>query len=150
MRAGGASTASEADRLAGNRLDRVRRLRWLRRLRERIASQLADAVELDPARSEPRSGRRSATASWSRPADPVRWAVVELDQHTPARRIALDLHDQLTRPRGRIGRCDDRDCGWVFVDTSRAGSRRWCSSDDCGNRHRVRRHQARQRARGPG
>lgn len=76
----------------------------------------------------------------------ARWEVDGLDPRTPARRIALDLYDQLTHPRGRIGRCGDPACGWVFIDTSRAGNRRWCSSADCGNRHRVRRHHARRRA----
>jgi predicted RNA-binding Zn ribbon-like protein len=31
-------------------------------------------------------------------------------------------------------------CGWLFVDESRNGSRRWCSMKDCGNRAKARRH----------
>jgi len=31
-------------------------------------------------------------------------------------------------------------CGWLFVDESRNGSRRWCSMKDCGNRAKQRRH----------
>ena len=71
------------------------------------------------------------------------WVVSSLDQRTPARRIALDTVDQLTDPPGPIGRCADPACGWAFVDTSRGHRRRWCSSADCGNRERVRRHAAR-------
>ncbi|WP_433165442.1 CGNR zinc finger domain-containing protein [Kribbella sp. CA-247076] len=41
---------------------------------------------------------------------------------------------------GRLRQCDDDDCGWLFLDRSRNGSRRWCSSADCGNRARARRH----------
>jgi predicted RNA-binding Zn ribbon-like protein len=63
-----------------------------------------------------------------------------LDALAPARLIALDLHDLLTRPPGPLGVCEDDACGWAFVDTSRGHNRRWCSSEDCGNRHRVRRH----------
>lgn len=39
----------------------------------------------------------------------------------------------------RIRQCDDVYCGWLFVDRSRAGRRRWCSMADCGNRAKVRR-----------
>ncbi len=68
------------------------------------------------------------------------WSVTDLEVDTPRRRLALDLLDLLTRPHGRLGSCADPGCRWVFLDTSRRQNRRWCSSADCGNRHRVRRH----------
>lgn len=74
----------------------------------------------------------------------AQWEVTIFDEHAPARRILVDLLDLLSNPPGRIGRCDGDDCGWAFVDTSRGRNRRWCSSADCGNRHRVRQHHARQ------
>ncbi|WP_329000796.1 CGNR zinc finger domain-containing protein [Kribbella sp. NBC_00709] len=46
---------------------------------------------------------------------------------------------------GRLRRCGDDGCGWLFLDRSKNGSRRWCSSADCGNRARARRHYARAR-----
>jgi predicted RNA-binding Zn ribbon-like protein len=62
----------------------------------------------------------------------------------PVARSAAEL---LTSPKlGRVKVCAGEGCGWVFVDESRNGSRRWCDSRDCGNRERVRRHLARQRA----
>jgi predicted RNA-binding Zn ribbon-like protein len=39
-----------------------------------------------------------------------------------------------------IRQCDGETCGWLFLDRSRAGRRRWCSMSDCGNRAKVRRH----------
>ena len=72
------------------------------------------------------------------------WQVSTLNGRTPARRIALDLLDQLTDPPGPVRRCSDPACGWAYVDTSRGHRRRWCSSADCGNRDRVRRHAARE------
>ncbi|WP_020420610.1 CGNR zinc finger domain-containing protein [Amycolatopsis sp. ATCC 39116] len=45
----------------------------------------------------------------------------------------------------RLRRCADDGCGWLFLDRSRNGSRRWCSSADCGNRERARRHYHRAR-----
>jgi predicted RNA-binding Zn ribbon-like protein len=45
----------------------------------------------------------------------------------------------------RVKECaDDRGCGWLFVDTSRNQSRRWCSMESCGNRAKVRRHRQKQ------
>jgi predicted RNA-binding Zn ribbon-like protein len=42
---------------------------------------------------------------------------------------------------GKVRQCqDERGCGWLFVDESRAQNRRWCSMGDCGNRAKVLRH----------
>ncbi|PSL50724.1 putative RNA-binding Zn ribbon-like protein [Saccharothrix carnea] len=45
--------------------------------------------------------------------------------------------------RGGVRECSADNCGLLFVDTSRAGNRRWCSMERCGNRHKVRAHRAR-------
>ena len=42
--------------------------------------------------------------------------------------------------RAHLTRCQDGDCGWVFLDTT--GRRHWCSTR-CGTRARVRAHRAR-------
>lgn len=39
----------------------------------------------------------------------------------------------------RLGRCADPQCGWLFLDTSRSRTRRWCDIGDCGNRAKQRR-----------
>lgn len=54
----------------------------------------------------------------------------------------------LTRhePR-RLRVCANPGCRFVFYDTTRNRSRRWCSSRICGNLARVRRFRARQRSR---
>jgi len=58
----------------------------------------------------------------------------------PVVRAAAEL---LTAPeRARVRECAGTGCGWLFLDTSRNGSRRWCDTRDCGNRERVRRHYA--------
>jgi predicted RNA-binding Zn ribbon-like protein len=61
--------------------------------------------------------------------------------------VAQSVAELLTSEKlGRVKLCAGEGCGWVFVDESRNGSRRWCDSRDCGNRERVRRHLARKRA----
>ena len=39
----------------------------------------------------------------------------------------------------RIKRCANPTCGWVFLDHSRRGNRRWCEMAICGSRHKARR-----------
>lgn len=48
-------------------------------------------------------------------------------------------------PSLRLRQCADSGCGWVFLDRSRAGRRRWCRMVDCGNRAKARRHYQRSR-----
>jgi predicted RNA-binding Zn ribbon-like protein len=47
----------------------------------------------------------------------------------------------------RVTACEGDTCGWLFLDTSRNHSRRWCSMSDCGNRAKAKRHYHRERAR---
>jgi predicted RNA-binding Zn ribbon-like protein len=76
---------------------------------------------------------------WTRKAgqafDSVLWPVV------------LAAADLLTSPaRTQIGECAGEGCGWLFLDTSRTGRRRWCTMRGCGNRAKVRRFYQRSRA----
>lgn len=40
-------------------------------------------------------------------------------------------------------------CGWLFLDRTRSGNKRWCITALCGNRNKSRRYYARRRARRP-
>lgn len=56
----------------------------------------------------------------------------------PVVRSAAEL---LTSSRvERVHECEGDTCTWLFVDTSKNHSRRWCSMADCGNRAKARRH----------
>ena len=60
--------------------------------------------------------------------------------------IARDAVDCFSAANvARIRTCDG-DCGLLYLDTSRAGTRRWCSMQRCGNRATVRAHRARKSA----
>jgi predicted RNA-binding Zn ribbon-like protein len=48
--------------------------------------------------------------------------------------------DPLDRLRSCAGGAD---CGWVFLDTSRNGRRRWCEMEVCGSRAKMRRYRDR-------
>lgn len=61
----------------------------------------------------------------------VLWPVVD----AAAKLLANGPHD-------RIRECQvaDGGCGWLFLDTSKNGKRRWCNMQTCGNAAKVRRH----------
>lgn len=46
----------------------------------------------------------------------------------------------------RFKACRGDDCRWVFVDSSRNASRRWCAMADCGNRAKAAAFRSRHRA----
>jgi predicted RNA-binding Zn ribbon-like protein len=82
---------------------------------------------------------------WDRSAD---HGGIRLD--SPLWPVAQSAAELLTSPMlGRVKVCAGEGCGWVFLDESRNGSRRWCDSRDCGNRERVRRYLARKRTSEP-
>ena len=56
---------------------------------------------------------------------PVLWSAADLLTHADRRRVR---------------RCANDQCLWLFVDESKAGTRRWCDMASCGNRAKSRRH----------
>ena len=85
---------------------------------------------------------------------PMRWQLTPEQLADLPRLLALQAIDLLQSPElPMIRRCQGTGCGWLFLDRTRSHTRRWCSSSDCGNRDRARRHYARHRdqtANGPG
>jgi len=66
------------------------------------------------------------------------------------RPVALDASELLEHEvsRGLVGICEERlvgRCAWLFLDTSRNHSRRFCSMGECGNRAKQRRHYQRRK-----
>jgi predicted RNA-binding Zn ribbon-like protein len=72
-------------------------------------------------------------------------------QESVVPRLALAAVELLTgQTLTRVRVCEatkDDGCGWLFLDTTRNHSRRWCEMATCGNQHKARRHYARVRAR---
>ncbi|MFH8368903.1 CGNR zinc finger domain-containing protein [Streptomyces sp. NPDC018031] len=63
----------------------------------------------------------------------------------PAWTAAYDYLRLLRTAPDRIRACQHPDCVLHFFDTSRNGTRRWCSMAGCGNRAKASRHYARSR-----
>jgi predicted RNA-binding Zn ribbon-like protein len=80
------------------------------------------------------------------------WAAPEVtltDSVVP--RLALATAELVTTDAlKRLRVCEAKrtdDCSWLFLDTTRNHSRRWCDMATCGNQHKARRHYARVRGR---
>ncbi|KZB84601.1 CGNR zinc finger domain-containing protein [Amycolatopsis regifaucium] len=77
---------------------------------------------------------------------PLRWVVPLDDGAALPHFLALATEDLLrSEALDRVRECEGPGCGWVFTDHTRNRSRRWCSSADCGNRARAKRHYAKTR-----
>jgi predicted RNA-binding Zn ribbon-like protein len=69
----------------------------------------------------------------------------------PSWLAARDLLRLLADRRDRVRRCANPDCVLWFADTTRSGTRRWCSmTGGCGSRLKGRRHADRLRGRAAG
>lgn len=68
------------------------------------------------------------------------WDFAELD--SPLWAVAEAAGRLVTAPvLGRLKRCGN--CPWLFLDSSKNGSRRWCSMEICGTSVKVQRYTAR-------
>jgi predicted RNA-binding Zn ribbon-like protein len=83
--------------------------------------------------------RSGATLAWSRDARQLArplWI---------AARSAVEV---LTSDKvRRLKTCPSSNCGWVFVDTTKNGTRRWCEMQVCGSRAKARSYYARKSGR---
>jgi predicted RNA-binding Zn ribbon-like protein len=83
------------------------------------------------------AGRLVADGAGARTAWTVERSGLDLVAHLVTDRAVALLADP---PAGRLRVCDGDDCGWLFVDSSKSGRRRWCDMATCGNVAKARRH----------
>jgi predicted RNA-binding Zn ribbon-like protein len=93
-----------------------------------------------------RAGKPCCALAWSDPPGAL---------DAPLWRVAASAAELLTSESdvARVRQCglhDTHECSWLFMDQTRAGTRRWCSMKDCGNKAKARRHYERARSGGPG
>jgi predicted RNA-binding Zn ribbon-like protein len=75
---------------------------------------------------------------------PVTWEFAA-GVHRPLHEVAWHCLQFLrTADATRVRACPGRGCGWLFVD--RAGRRRWCRMEWCGNRAKARAHARRRQS----
>jgi predicted RNA-binding Zn ribbon-like protein len=99
---------------------------------DRDIAQLNQALEEAPARDK--LDRTKESLGWKAPREEISAAALL----APVLWSAADL--LLQGNAARIRQCANEKCRWVFVDSSKAGSRRWCTMSSCGNRAKAQRH----------
>ncbi|MGH7516610.1 MAG: CGNR zinc finger domain-containing protein [Gemmatimonadales bacterium] len=90
----------------------------------RLLSDALGHLELAPGAWGVVLGWRDIGTELEGPLWPVMWSAARL----------LASNDA-----GRIRVCGGTDCGWMYVDRSRNGLRRWCEMETCGTREKNRR-----------
>jgi len=142
--------AAEAAELRGTPAEQGRaaldRAKTLREATYRIfaAPASADLADLALLEQEVRAAQATRRLLLSDGGYTWRWAAADADAVT--HRVAFLAADLLTSPAlDRIHVCPGDNCAWLFLDTSRAGRRLWCSEETCGRRDRIRRWRAAQR-----
>ncbi len=107
-------------------------------VRLRIAKEVNAAMRLHPMlRRVSRNGKTYSLESWFSPESPE-------DLIAPVAQSAAEL--LAVAGQHRVRKCEQ--CVLHFLDTSKKGSRRWCSMQFCGNRAKVAAYAARQREKG--
>lgn len=148
---------SQVDQISANAsAEALKRARGLREVVYRVFRNLSQGDRPQPGDLDLLSDWHQAAVAHARlvpDGDRYRWAWDKVDSAPdrvlwPVARAAVELlfsPDELER----VGQCeDDRGCGWLFIDTSRNRSRRWCSMESCGNRAKARRYYRRSQAGG--
>jgi predicted RNA-binding Zn ribbon-like protein len=83
--------------------------------------------------------------SWNQPH--FEWCLsgMESKAELPLWLLALTTSDLMTGESMHLVRaCDNPECRWLFLDTSKNHTRRWCDMKLCGNRMKARRFKARE------
>jgi predicted RNA-binding Zn ribbon-like protein len=70
------------------------------------------------------------------------WPPAEL---ASVRHVAVTSGAELLRagPSSRLKQCPGDHCGWIFLDTTKRGNRRWCLMSECGQDAKGARRRAR-------
>jgi predicted RNA-binding Zn ribbon-like protein len=75
------------------------------------------------------------------------WPRMEHDPALPLWALAMSASDLMTSESvDQVRACGNPECRWLFLDTSKNHTRRWCDMKLCGNRMKARRFKAQRRA----
>ncbi|HST04941.1 MAG TPA: ABATE domain-containing protein [Chloroflexia bacterium] len=74
------------------------------------------------------------------------WPAFPDELESPLWPVAKSAADLLTSEKlERVSECASDRCSWIFIDTSKNHSRRWCDMSGCGNSAKARRHYEKKR-----
>lgn len=124
----------------------LRRIKEFRETFWRVAATIARSDRPEPAQLEliNECAEGAVRPQLEPSTGELRWAAITGDEILGT--AAGEAIEMIGGKPGRLRECAGEDCSLLFFDTSRPGSRRWCSMRRCGNRRKVRAYRSRQEA----
>ena len=146
-----AAETRRLERTPGREAERARTLEQVKDLRETLAAVAYGLTEGKTASTaqlallEKYFGQASAHRLLVAESGRLAWGWPRhVDVHVPLWLLAQEAADLLVSERALFVRsCANETCRWLFLDTSKNHTRRWCDMKLCGNRMKARRFQAR-------
>jgi predicted RNA-binding Zn ribbon-like protein len=132
--------------------DAARAVRLARELREALAAVFYGATnKRPPLAAAVRTLERHLHGAhahqelrWGRSGPAWGWGRFETHAELPVWTLARTASElMMSKTMDRIRACGVESCRWLFLDTSKNHTRRWCNMKVCGNRMKARRFQAR-------
>jgi predicted RNA-binding Zn ribbon-like protein len=134
----------------------TRGLEYCRELREALAEIFYARLDgRDPSAASRRTleryfkaARQAQILNWKQsPRLEWKWPQTEDDAELPLWALAVSALDLMTSESvDRVRACGNPECRWLFLDTSKNHTRRWCDMKVCGNRMKARRFKAQRKA----
>jgi predicted RNA-binding Zn ribbon-like protein len=130
-------------------------LRQARQLRELLAEMLyarvdgrkPDGAALRSLEAFFKSARERQKLTWADGRIQWDWSGAEAEPEFPLWLLANSACSLLlTADVEKLRACGDPECRWLFLDTSKNHTRRWCDMKVCGNRMKARRFKAQHNA----
>ncbi len=85
--------------------------------------------------------------NWKQSPVEWEWPATERDPALPLWALAQGAADLMTSDAiDRVRACGNPECRWLFLDTSKNHTRRWCDMKLCGNRMKARRFKAQRKS----
>jgi predicted RNA-binding Zn ribbon-like protein len=90
-----------------------------------------------------KAARSHQQLRWKKTGLQWKWAEIEDEPEIPLWLLSASAAGlMLSEDARRVRACDNLECRWLFMDTSKNHTRRWCDMKICGNRMKARRFKA--------
>jgi predicted RNA-binding Zn ribbon-like protein len=94
-----------------------------------------------------KAARSRQQLRWKKTGLAWKWPEIEADPEIPLWLLSSSAAElMLAEDVHRVRACDNPECRWLFMDTSKNHTRRWCDMKICGNRMKARRFKAQHKA----
>jgi predicted RNA-binding Zn ribbon-like protein len=94
-----------------------------------------------------KAARSRQELRWKKNGLAWKWPEIETESEFPLWLLSSSAAQlMLSEDARRVRDCDNAECRWLFMDTSKNHTRRWCDMKICGNRMKARRFKAQHKA----